>query len=60
VRQSIKNIVQTEENETSRASHAGVSAKISEGMKYLVLNGQLLIDKGQMDLTIFPAKPVKR
>ena len=35
-------------------------AQPSEGVKYLVVNGQLLIEDGKMDLTAFPGKPVRR
>ena len=35
-------------------------AQTSEGVKYLVVNGQLLIDDGKMDLSILPGKSVRR
>lgn len=47
-------------NTISDRSTVDYPAQTSVGVKYLVVNGQRLIQDGKMDLTLFPGKPVRR
>jgi N-acyl-D-aspartate/D-glutamate deacylase len=47
-------------NTISDRSTVDYPAQTSVGVRYLVVNGQLLIEDGEMDLTLFPGKPVRR